>query len=531
MSLAVRAPCDEQYIAAVPATATCAPDAGKWVLAATILGSSMAFIDGTVVNVALPVLQQDLHASVAQVQWVVEAYSLFLAALLLTGGALGDHFGRRRVYAIGVGIFGLASAWCGLAPDINQLIVARAVQGCGGALLVPGSLAIIGASFDAERRGRAIGTWSGFSAITAAIGPVLGGWLVQYISWRAVFFINVPIAALVIPILYLRVPESRDEAAGSAIDVRGAVLATLGLGSLVFGLVESSNVGLTNPVVILTVVTGLLLLIAFAVAETRSPAPMMPPVLFRSRSFTGANLLTLFLYAALACFFFYLPFNLIQLQGYTPTQAGAALLPFILLMFVLSRWSGGLVDTYGARLPLLVGPLVAALGFGLLALPGIGGSYWTTYFPGISVLGLGMAITVAPLTTTVMGSVSAQRSGVASGINNAVSRLAGLLAIAVLGILVITVFSASLERRLAQLGVPPAVTQALMSQQARLTAVQIPPEVAPAGREVIRRAVEESYLASFRVVLVICAVLAILSALLAWALVEDKRNGAARRGV
>jgi len=338
----IKPPCDEGVIQAAPECAPRASDIGPWVLAATILGSSMAFIDGTVVNVALPVLQTDLNASATQVQWVVEAYSLFLAALILVGGSLGDLFGRRRIYAIGITLFTAASVLCGLSPNVIFLIIARAVQGIGGALLVPGSLAIISASFDKERRGRAIGTWSGFTAITSALGPVLGGLLVQYASWRWVFFINVPLAAIVLGLLFWRVPESRDEEDRESLDWWGALLATLGLGAIVYGLIESSDLGLGHPLVLSALVIGVAALIAFLFVEARTATPMLPLSLFRSKTFSGANLLTLLLYAALGGALFFVPFNLIRVQGYTPTAAGAANLPFILLMFLLSRWSGGL---------------------------------------------------------------------------------------------------------------------------------------------------------------------------------------------
>jgi EmrB/QacA subfamily drug resistance transporter len=525
MTLVTREPCFEAQIAATPLDRPCPPERGKWVLLATILGSAMAFIDGTVVNVALPVLQTDLHATVAQVQWVVEAYTLLLAALILAGGALGDQFGRRRVYGIGVALFAASSLWCGLAPNINQLIVARAVQGVGGALLVPGSLAIIGASFDGTRRGRAIGTWSAFSSITTAMGPIAGGWLVERLSWRAAFFVNLPLALIVLPVLFLRVPESRNAASGSRIDVAGTVLATLGLGGLIFGLVESSNLGLGNPLVVGTVLAGLVLLGAFVFVEAHSPAPMMPLDLFRRRTFAGANLLTLLLYGALTAVFFFVPFNLIQVQGYSPALAGSSFLPLSLLLFALSRWSGGLVDRFGPRLPLVIGPTVAAAGFALFARPGIGGSYWTTFFPAVVVLGLGMAITVAPLTTAVMGAVESERSGVASGINNAVSRVAGLLAIAVFGIVAVSTFSASLDARLAQVQAPPAARAALAAQRTRLAAAEIPADVDPAMRTALKEAVDQSYLDAFRSVMLIGAGLALASAASAWALVEGRRAG------
>jgi EmrB/QacA subfamily drug resistance transporter len=527
-------PCDEGVMKSKPADAPCPKTSGPWILAATILGSSMVFIDGTVVNVALPALQTNLNATVVDVQWVVEAYALFLAALLLAGGSLGDHFGRKRIYTVGVVLFVLASIWCGLAPGINQLTVARAVQGVGGALLVPGSLAIISASFGEEERGQAIGTWSGFTAITAAIGPVLGGWLIEHVSWRAVFFINVPLGLIVLILVYLHVPESSDEES-RGLDWIGAALATISLGTIVYGLLESSRLGFANPAILAALIGGVLTAIVFLIVEARrgkagkpTAPPMLPLQLFHSRNFRGANLLTLFLYTALSGALFFLPLNLIQVQGYTATAAGAALLPFILIMFLLSRWSGGLVKRYGAKLPLVIGPVIVSLGFALFMVPGIshGGhansGYWVTFFPAVVVLGLGMAVSVAPLTTTVMNAVPQNRAGIASGINNAVSRTAGLLAVAVLGIVMLHSFNNHLDLKLETLGITPEVKQALENQRTKLAAVEIPKDIDPVLGRTLKQAVDESFVSGFRRVMAVAMILSLLSALSAWLMIEGK---------
>jgi EmrB/QacA subfamily drug resistance transporter len=524
MSNIGKPPCDEGVIRAGTSVNPCGPTSGPWILAATILGSSMAFIDSTVVNVALPALQTNLHATALDVQWVVEAYALLLAALLLVGGSLADRYGRRLIFIIGVGLFALSSIWCGLAPNINQLIIARAVQGVGGALLVPGSLAIISASFEDERRGQAIGTWSGFTAITTAFGPVLGGWLIEHVSWRAVFFLNLPLAVLVILISLRHVPESRAETeAKTQLDWTGAALVTAGLGGVVYGLIESSRLGFTHRLVLFTLIGGCILLAVFLFVEARTKNPMLPLELFRSRNFTGANLLTLFLYTALGGVLFFLPLNLIQVQGYSATAAGAATLPFVLIMFTLSRWSGGLFKRYGARLPLICGPLIAALGLTLFVMAGVGGSYWKTFFPAIVVLGLGMAVSVAPLTTTVMGSVAQDRAGVASGINNAVSRTAGLLAIAVFGIVMLQTFNSKLGERLNNLDVPPEARRSIDDQRVKLAGVEIPNNLNSESKAALKRMIADSFVQGFRLVMMIAVGLALLSALVSWIMIDGKQ--------
>ena len=507
-----RTPCDENIIRQGPAATPCGKSHGRWVLIATILATSMAFIDSTVVNAALPALQTHLGASALDVQWVVEAYSLLLSALLLIGGSLGDHFGRRRVFVIGVIVFAIASAACGLALDVRQLIAARALQGLGAALLVPGSLAIISNTFPEKERGRAIGTWSGVSAITTGIGPVLGGWAIEHLSWRAAFFINVPIALIIIPIALRHIPENADEEPGP-IDWLGAILAALGLGFLVYGLIESSSVGLKDQSVMIALAIAAVFLVAFLIREARAKNPMLPLGLFRERTFAGANLLTFLLYAALGGAMFFLPLNLIQVQGYSPTAAGAALLPFIIVISLMSCWSGGLVARYGAKLPLVVGPLIAACGFAPFIPVGINQSYWTSFFPAILLLGIGMGVSVAPLTTTVMNSVGPHRAGIASGVNNAIARSAGLIAIAVLGIVMLQVFTGQLSRRTTSWSLP-ALTQTLMNQRTRLAAIAIPSDYDPVMTRQIRGGIDESFVAGFRAVMALGAVFAAVSAVI-----------------
>ena len=482
----------------------------------------MAFIDGTVVNVALPVMQRDLGFAVDEVQWIVEAYALLLASLVLVGGALGDRFGRRRSFLAGVGLFAAASVACGLAPNATALIVARGVQGVGGALLVPGSLALISAAYsDTHARGAAIGTWSAFSAVTAAIGPVAGGWVVVHASWRWLFLFNAPVAVAVIVLAHLHVGESRDDSAAGPVDVLGALLATAGLGLVVYALIDSEGARADGRARTLALFTaGLVALFAFVFVERRGRSPMVPLTLFRSRTFSGANLLTLLLYAALGGALFFVPFNLIQVQGYSPAAAGAALLPLIVLISLMSRWAGAVAGRTGARLPLVVGPVVAGAGFALLAVPTIGGPYLRTFFPGIVVLGVGMGITVAPLTAAVMGAVDPHHAGVASGINNAVSRAAGLLAVAALGVVLLACFNAALDRSLGRMALAPDVAVLVDAQRARLGAAEFP-ALDPGLRDALRRAFDDAYVAAFRILMIVSAVLAELGALAAFCLIED----------
>jgi len=499
------------------AEAWLSPVSGRWVLAATVLGSSMDYIDGTVVNVALPSVQSSLGANGAQVQWVVESYTLFLAALLLTGGSLGDRFGLRRVFLCGVVLFAGASLGCALARDIGHLLFARCLQGVGGALLVPNSLAMLSTEFEGAKRARAIGTWAGFGSIMTALGPVLGGWVVQHASWRWAFFVNVPVAIAAVWITLARVP-SRPHEGSISLDVGGAALVTAGLGCVTYSMLQWSNGGWTSRA---AGVVGLVALMMFVQTERRAKSPLISPRFFSSRTFTGANLSTFFIYGAFGVTLFYLPLNLIQIQGYSPTQAGAAILPMILLMFFLSRWAGGLVQSWGPRLPLIVGPSITAVGYILLARPGVGGSYWLNYFPAITLLGLGMTVSVAPLTTVVMTSVEEDRSGTASGINNAVSQMAALLALALSAPLFFAMFSANLKEGLTSSQVRPQVMAQVEKQQRYLGGIQTTNAEA-------KIAVREAFVGAFRLMVLVAAGSASVAGLAAIITIKDDRIVKAR---
>ena len=500
-------------------TVRCNQRGDRFVLATTILGSSMAFIDGTVVNVALPMIQRDLDADMAGLQWIVEAYLLCLTALMLVGGTLGDHFGRRRMFVAGVAVFAVASIACGLAQNVPQLIAARTLQGIGGALLIPGSLAIITNHFDERRRGRAIGIWSAFTSITVALAPLIGGYLIDAVGWRWIFYINVPLAVVVIALAQAGVPESRDEEAEGGIDWIGAGLATVGLAGLVLALIESARLGIAHPAVWLSGAVGVAALVLFVVAERRLKHPMIPRGLFRNPVFTGANLVTLALYAGLGAALFFLPLHMISVLGYTALEAGLALLPFIIILSALSRASGSLVDRIGARQPLILGPAITGIGFALLAAPGLTSSYWTGFMPAIVVMGLGMALTVAPLTTAAMNAAPPGHTGVASAVNNAVSRLAFLLAVAVLGAVAVSQFVGALDNALVERGFGPEALAAFGDEVLKLGGAVAPEGLAdPQG--VIGNAIAEAALTSFRLMMLVCAALALLASVIAWGTID-----------
>lgn len=498
---------------------------GLWVLTATILASSMAFIDGTALNVAMPAIQDALHASGEQLLWVVNAYLVMLAALIPIGGSLGDVLGRRKVFAVGIGLFMLSSLVCGLAPTIGFLIGARLVQGLGSALMIPGSLAIITAHFGRESRGKAIGTWSAFTTIVAVVGPVLGGVLASAGLWRGVFLVNFPLGVVALIVLLLKVPESRDETSLRRIDYLGAALLAVGLAGPTYGLLSAPNLGFSNPRVFGTLLVGALALAAFIVVEVRSRYPMIPLKLFSSRTFSGVNLLTFGLYGALSAGTFFLSLNLVQAQGYSMAVAGFAFTPFALILTALSRWAGGLVDKGGPRLPLIIGPAIAGAAFFFMAFSGLSDGpahYWTTFFPGVVLLGIGMGITVAPLTTSVMSSVASNFAGTASGINNAVSRTAGVLAIAVVGAVALFLFSHALQARTALLDISGEARSALGAEAARLGAAAVPAEVAAASVGSVQTAIRMSFVDTFRVVMLLCAALSWVGAALAGVFVERK---------
>ncbi|MEU8895261.1 MFS transporter [Nocardia sp. NPDC048505] len=396
---------------------------GRWILLATILGSSVASLDATVVNIALPSIGADLHTGMAGLQWTLNGYTLTLAAFILLGGSLGDRLGRRKVFLWGAAGFAVASVLCGAAVNIEMLVVARVLQGIAGAMLTPGSLALISSSIDKRDQGAAIGLWSGFGGVAGALGPFLGGWLIDVVGWRSIFFLNVPLVLVVVLVTLRHVPESRDPDAVARLDVPGAVVVALALGALTFGLIEVNA---------LLIAGGLLLLAAFVVIELRSDHPLVPPVLFRSRVFTAANLVTLTVYAALGGVFFLLVLELQLVAGYSPLLSGVATVPITLIMLVLSAPAGRWAQVHGARLPMTFGPLLAAGGLILLLRIGPDTSYLTDVLPGVLVFGLGLAVLVAPLTGAVLGAVPSSEAGIASGVNNAVARTAQLLAVAAL---------------------------------------------------------------------------------------------------
>ena len=498
---------------------------GRWTLVATILASAMAFIDGTALNVILPSLQKDLGATGPDLFWVLNGYLLMLAALIIVGGSLGDKLGRVKVFKAGILIFTVGSILCGLAPDITLLIVFRMVQGIGGALMIPGSLAIISAVFSKEEKGKAIGSWSAATTIVTICGPVMGGALADAGLWRFIFFINVPLGLVAIVILQLKVPESR-EAGASKVDWRGAVLLVASLFLITFGFLEMPETGYTHPLVVGSIIAGSLLMVVFILVEKRAADPMVPLDLFRNKTFSGVNLLSFFLYAALGAIMLFLSLNMIQIQEYSQLQAGLTFLPFSFIMIVLARKMGALSDKYGARNFLIFGPIITGTGILWLSFIGITAGpsdYWTTYFPPFMLFALGMSITVVPLTTAVMNCVESSKSGIASGINNSVTRISGTFINAILGAVAILLFTNYSMGAIGTLGLSEDMVAVLMSEAGRLGEARAPQDMGSDMQTKINAIFRDGFVATYRWVGTMSAALAFLSAVIAFTMVEEKK--------
>lgn len=499
--------------------------AGKWVMVSAILATAMAFIDSTALNVVLPSLQKSLQATGADLFWILNAYLLMLASLILIGGSMGDKLGRKKVFMAGIFIFICGSAACGFAPGVLYLIIFRMIQGVGGALMIPGSLSLISSSINEKERGKAIGTWSAFTTVVTMGGPILGGALADAGLWRYIFFINVPIGAAALIMLWLKVDESKDNAPDTSLDFPGAIAIAFGLALVTFGFLRMPAVGFNNWQVYLSLGAGVLLLITFVVIEAKSKHPMMPLQLFANATFSGANLLTFFLYAGLGAGMLFLSLNLVQVQGYSQLQSGLTFLPFTVIMITIARFAGALADKHGPRLLLIVGPATAGLGLLILSFvkqttgPG---DYWTTFLPGVIVFGLGMSFTVAPLTAAVMGSVSDQFSGTASGVNNAVTRIANVFTNAIFGALAVLFFAGALQGQMKNINLNAKQKQEVLAQAADLGNAKVPEGLTDG--KTIEQAYHDSFIKAYASIMRISAGLGFLGALMAVLFVRDKKT-------
>ncbi len=473
----------------------------------------MAFLDGSVVNIAIPAIQSQLHATITGIQWVVNGYALMLCSLILISGALGDRFGRKRIFTYGIGIFVASSFLCSISHGVTQLILFRALQGIGGAMMIPGSLSIINASFNESVRGRAIGLWSGFAGGVAALGPFLGGWLVQTFGWQSIFYINIPLGLLALFISITFVPETKNPTS-TKIDLIGAILIFLSLLGITYGLIS-------GPVT--SLIGGIVLFIFFIITQTRVKDPLVPLKIFTSPLVTGANLATLFLYFALSGVIFFFVLNLQQVQQYPPVFAGLAMLPAILLITFLSGPAGGLADKIGPRIPMVIGPLLVSVGMVLLILPGTHANYFLQYLPGLVLFGLGMALVIAPLTKSALA-VEQKFSGAASGVNNAVARVAGLLAVALLGAIVVSLFTAQLHNKITTSPLKPSEQQQILAQSNKLAGIELPSSFTPQTKAIAQSAIEDAFIYAFRWAMGINALLAFLSAVIAFFTIHNPKK-------
>lgn len=502
---------------------------GKWVLIATIFTGSMAFIDVSALHVALPTIQQDLQSTAAQLLWIVNSYALMLASLLLVSGSLGDKLGQKRVFIAGIIIFVIASVACGLANSSRMLIAMRTIQGIGAAVMVPGSLSLIVSHFPQNDQGRAIGIWSAATALVTVSGPLLGGFLADAGLWRYLFYINVPLGGVALAVL-TKVPEKSSSAENQPIDFLGAFLATVGLAGITYGFLSVAELegGFADPQVWGTLCLGIGSLVGFVFWQMKTEYPMVPLYLFKSRTFSATNIVTFLLYGAMSVFSFFLSLNLVQIQGYEAREAGLAFLPFAVLVVVMSPWAGRMSDRYGPRLMLTIGPIFAGLGFLWVSFIGLtegASEMWTTFFPGVLIFGLGISLTVAPLTTAVMTALPSHYAGVASGVNNAVSRTAGVLAIAIMGGVAIILFEQSLADRIFEYPLTAEQKNEMLLSARQMAETQVPSSVDDQIVPMLNNEIKLAFVDMNRITMRLCAIFAIASGIIAWVFLEPSSTG------